>query len=80
MQCYTKQNAKMRITNAVLDSNPIFKTQLNLNMNVLLCFVVLLSYPVLHLELGRAVLQLDISSNCIMYTSGKLLQRPVCHC
>lgn len=60
MQCSTTHNAKMRITNVVLDSDPILKTQLNLNMNVLLCFVVLLSYSVLHLEFGRAVLQLDV--------------------
>lgn len=73
MQHSTTQNAKMRFTNVGLDSDPILKTQLNLNMNVLLCFVVLLSYSVLHLEFGRAVLQLDVSSSCIMYTSGKLL-------
>lgn len=36
------------------------------------CFVVLLSYFVLHLDCGIAILQFDISSNYIMYTNGKL--------
>lgn len=57
----------------ILDPNPVFKTQLNLNTNVLLCFVVLLSYFVLHLDFGMAALQFDVPSNCIMYTSGKPL-------
>lgn len=55
-------------TQFTLDCNPVFKAQLNLNMNVLLCFAVLLSYSVLHLDLEMAVLQFDVSSHCIMYT------------